>query len=235
MDEQAAFETRAVLAPKRARLSRLALLVPVLALAATAWAGFSGRSAEDAAGPDAAAVAGPSTPGSQPSSAVAERPPGSRPPTEALGLEVRALDELDPPRLDAGEIVAIGGWYFATEITDCPPLAATFRQSPGPEAEGNVDPWRFCQRSGVLFASQPQFDGLAANTFEENRSKNSGLPAIGVLVDEHVVMPAQLEQIGGDATPVVVLGRFVDPDDRCHWPMDCPRQLVVDHVAWSAE
>ena len=62
MDEQVAFETRAVLAPRRARLSRLALLVPALALVATAWAGLSGRSEQDSrAGQTAAAASRPTS------------------------------------------------------------------------------------------------------------------------------------------------------------------------------
>jgi hypothetical protein len=234
MDEQAAFETRSVLPPRHSALSRLALLLPALALVATAWLGLSGRSGQDAgASPNAAAVAEPSQ-AAERSPGVTEQPGAAQPPARALGLEVHALDELDPGELDRNEVLAISGWYLATEITNCPPLADLLRETAGPAADGYVDSWRFCERSGVLFATQPMFKGgQPANAFEENRSKNSGLPAIDVTVDEHVVMPAQLELIGGDATPVVVFGRFVEPDDRCHWPMDCPYQLVVDQVAWT--
>ena len=42
MGERAGFETRAVLVPRRGRLARLALLLPVVALVATAWLGVSG-------------------------------------------------------------------------------------------------------------------------------------------------------------------------------------------------
>ena len=232
MDEQARFETRAVLAPKRTRRSRLALLVPALALVATAWAGLSGRSEqgiarESSAAPTTQAIAAAASP-------VGAEPPGAaEPPAQALGLEVHRLDELDPRRLGSADVLAIAGWYLATEITDCPPLADAFRQTAGPDADRKVDAWRFCQRSGVLFASQPSFDGQPGNDLEENSGGDSQLPAIDVMVDEHVVMPPQLEVLGGDPTAVVVLGRFVDPDERCHWPMDCPRQLVIDHVAWS--
>ena len=233
MDEQATFETRAVLAPKRSRRNRVALLVPALALVATAWAGLSGRSEQGIGPAPSRAVA------SQGAVAAATSGAATRPdvqhPTEALGFEVRPLDEVNPRALDADQLVAVAGWYFMTEISDCPPLSDVFRETAQPGANRRTDPWRFCERSGVLFATQPLFKGgQPASDFDENRIKNSGLPAINVSVDEHVIMPAPLEVIGGDATAVVVLGRFVQPDDRCHWPMECPRQLVVDHIAWSA-
>jgi hypothetical protein len=239
MDEEAAFETRAVLGAKRSRVSRLALLVPAVALVATAWAGLSGApSNQSADGVDASVATQPALVGDQPSSAVADGDTSgdNQPPGEALGLEVHKLDEIDPGAVGDDDVLAIEGWFLATEITDCPPLAAIFRQTASPDASRYVDSWRFCKRSGVLFATQPMFKGgPPANDFDENRSKNSGLPAIDVMVDERVVMPAELELIGGDATPVVVLGRLLEPDDRCHWPMECPRQLVVDHIAWTPE
>jgi len=43
MDERATFEPQAVLTRRRAGRNRLLLVVPVLAIAATAWAGLSGR------------------------------------------------------------------------------------------------------------------------------------------------------------------------------------------------
>ena len=234
MDEQTEFEARAVLSRKRTRWSRFAILVPALALVATAWAGLSGRSERNDAGASQAAAATSDTSPNAPPSLTAARPPKQQPPGEVLGLDVRALDEVDPDGFERDEVIALAGWYLATAITDCPPLAAVFRETNGPEAESYVDSWRFCERSGVLFASRPEFSGgQPANDFQENRSKNSGLPAINVSVDERVVMPAQLEVIGGEATAVVVLGRFVEPNDRCHWPLDCPHELVVDHIAWS--
>jgi hypothetical protein len=48
-----------------------------------------------------------------------------------------------------------------------------------------------------------------------------------------VVVPPELEVVGTDATPVVVVGRFVQ-SPACEHPVLCRRELIVDHVAWAA-
>ena len=49
-----------------------------------------------------------------------------------------------------------------------------------------------------------------------------------------IVAPPELEVLGGEATPVVILGRLDDSGVDCSIPARCGRALVVDHVAWSA-
>jgi len=219
MNEQTSFEARAVLAPRRPRLARLALLLPVVALVAIAWAGFSGaRSDQATAGiPDPTAVAAPS-------STVARSTPALAP-AQVIGLHVQRLDEVQTRSLGRDDVIAVAGWYVATAITGCPPLAAIYRQGSLPEVRGDADESAFCVRSGVLYASQPDV--------RDSRSGSAELPEVGVTIVVGVVVPPELEMIGADATEVVVVGRFVASGDGCRVPADCPRELVVDHVAWT--
>lgn len=228
MDEEATFEARAVLAPRRARLTRLALLLPVVALVAIAWAGLSGARSDKttAAITDPTAVAAPSaTPGVQ-------RPEH---PAQVVGLDVHRLDDVQPQSLGRDDVIALAGWYVATALTDCPPLAAIYREGALPEIRGDADTWAFCVRSGVLYASRPDLDErLPTNNLnEDNRSNNGGLPSVAVTLAVGVVAPPELEMIGADATEVVVVGRFVEVGDGCGGPAGCRRELVVDHVAWT--
>lgn len=206
MDQQAGFEARAVLAPRRARLSRVGLLLPVAALAATAWAGASGDRSDrfTAELPEATVAAAPT-----------RRPEH---PAQVVGLEVQRLDDVRGQGLGRDDVIAIAGWYVATAITDCPRLAAIYRQGSLPEVRGDADEWAFCKRSGVLYASQ---------------SRGAELPGVPVTIVVGVVVPPELEVIGAEATEVVVVGRFSEPGDGCRAPGGCRRELVVDHVAWT--
>jgi hypothetical protein len=218
MNEQAGFEVRAVLAPRRRRMARLAPLLPVVALVAVAWAGFGGpRSGATAQIPDRTADAAPS-------STVAGSTPAPVP-AQVLGLHVQQLDEVQAQSLGRDDVIAVAGWYVATAITDCPPLAALHRQGSLPEVRGDVDEAAFCDRSGALYASQPDA--------EDGSSLSAGLSAVGVTIVMGVIVPRELEMIGADATEVVVVGRFVDSGDGCRIPADCAPELVVDHVAWT--
>jgi hypothetical protein len=236
MDEEATFETRAVLAPRRARTVRLALLVPVVALVAVAWAGLSGAPSDrtTAVIPDPTSLDAeglPST-GTTPPVTSSVEPPQR--PAVAIGLDVRPLAEIRPQGLDEGEVVAIAGWYAPTAITDCPPLAAIYRDGALPYLRGDTDPLAFCVRSGVLYASRPEVDqGLPTNSPSVGGGGNSGGPsAVAATFVVGVIAPLELEKVGEDATEVVILGRFVEPDRGCR-AANCPRVLLVDHVAWT--
>ena len=221
MDQQASFEARAVLAPRRARTSRLALLLPVVALVATAWVGVSGtrQDAATVTAPEPTAPSGEATAGPGPSvPAIAPVPP--QPPAQALGFDVHRLAEIEEKGIDRDEVFAVSGWYVATAIADCPPLDAIYRSADAPEVGDAWDSWAFCVRSGVLFATQPD-DAVVARQL-----------AVPVAVVPGVRMPPELQIIGRDATQAVFVGHFAEPTDDCTaWR--CPDTLVVDYVAWT--
>ena len=226
MEEQATFEARAVLAVRRPRLSRLGLLVPVIALVAIAWAGVSGAPSD----PATTAVPEPTAVAAAPSTAEASAPAPSgagttRRPTRVVGLAVQRLDEVRPRDLGEHDVVALAGWYVATAITDCPRFVVIDRPGSLPDVRRDFDHLAYCQRSGVLFASRPEP--------EDGRSRKAGLPAVVVSIVKGVVAPPELEVVGAAATEVVVIGRFVESLDGCRTPSPCPIQLVVDHVGWT--
>jgi hypothetical protein len=236
MDEQASFEPKAVLAPRRAGWNRFAIAVPALALAAIAWAGASGAGSDRAVAesPHLVAVAAPSIEVVA-SPAVARPPRDPRYPAQVVGLDVQRLDVVQAQGLGRDTPIAVAGWYVATAIADCPPLAALYRTASLPELRGDADEYAFCVRSGVLYASRLDFNvRLAMDHLEGNRSREAGLPAVAVTLEVGVVVPPELELIGGDATPVVVVGHFVHSGGGCGVPAGCARELVVDHLAWAA-
>jgi hypothetical protein len=214
MEERASFEPRTVLGPRRGRLARLALLLPAVALVAIVWAGLSGARPDqvtaDATVPPASAVAATARP---------------QPPAQVVGLSVQRLDDIQPQGLGRDEVFAVAGWYVATAIDDCPPLAAIYRKGSLPEIRGDADSWAFCDRSGVLYASQPGLE----------EAPNPGVSAVAVTLVIGDVVPPELEVIGAESTEVVVVGRFVESGDECHVPAGCRRRLVVDHVAWTPD
>jgi hypothetical protein len=217
MDEQASFEARAVLPPRRARRTRVALLVPVVALIAVAGAGVSGARSEPA-------IAGPA--GTSAAIPVASLPvqaaKPSRPPARALGFDVQRLVDVQRRVIARGEVIAVSGWYVATAITGCPPLDAIYRAADAPRVGVEWDSWAFCDRSGILFATQPN-DAVVARQL-----------AVPVRVVPGVRMPPELQIIGRDATQVVVIAHFVEPSDGCATRSRCPDNLVVDYVAWTS-
>lgn len=236
MDEQARFETRVVLAPKRARSSRLAVLVPAVALIATAWAGLSGTPSSDPAhGLDTSRATQRGIAASPPTSAVDERSSDAQPPGQVLGLAVTALDDVKPRQLARDDIVVLSGWYVATVIAHCPPLAEIYREASLPEARADVDSWAFCERSGMLFASQPHLtDHQPSNSLEGDQPSHAGLTVVTASLAIGIFVPPELEVIDLDSTAVVVIGRFVESDDACPVVAGCPRELMIDHVAWAA-
>jgi hypothetical protein len=227
MDENVAFEARAVLAPRRARQSRLALLLPLVALVAVAAAGMSGtRESHATAEPsDPVAIAVRSQPVVESTPAGVTRVPQPDRPATAIGLDVHRLDEVQLRGLGRDDVVAVVGWYVATAITDCPPLAAVYRNDSLPDIRGNSDGRAFCKRTGVLYASPPDV--------QDSWSGSGGLGVVGATIVVGVVVPPELEMIGADATEVVVVGRFVETSDGCGVAGGCAPELVVDHVAWA--
>lgn len=224
MEEQASFETRAVLAPKRARRTRLTILVPAAALVAVAWAGLSGPRSDlvTAEIPDPTVVAAPSLTVEAARATPRVRLPR---PDQIFGLDVQQLDAVQSQGLGRGDIVVVAGWYVATAITDCPALAAIYRDGALPYVRGDADELAFCVRRGVLYASPPlPFDG---------RNRKPGLQSVAAEFVVGVVAPRELEVIGADATEVVLIGRFVESGDSCRRTAGCSPQLIVDHVAWT--
>jgi hypothetical protein len=222
VDEQASFEARAVLAPRRGRAARLALLVPVVAFVAIAWAGLSGPSGDSTAAlsPRPTAISGASNPVASSLPVVPALPVEPAYPAEVIGLAVHRLGELQIGSLGRDDVVAIAGWYVATGITDCPRLPAIYRDGALPYFRGDADKLAFCVRSGTLYPSRPDLGKVA--------------PAgVAVTVVVGVIMPLELEAIGNDPTKVVVLGRFAKFSDGCRLGVGCSRELLLDHVAWT--
>ena len=207
MGEQASFEARAVLPPRRARLARLALLLPVVALVAAAWLGVSGARPDELT----AEIADPT--------AVATPSPRPQVPAEVLGLDVKRLDEVEHLDIRRDELVVVTGWYVATAITNCPRLAAIYREGSLPEVRGDADELVFCERFGVLYPSRPDVE--------------ERWPWVPVRLVVGVIVPPWLESIGADATEVVFIGRLVEARAGCRAPSLC-RELVVDHLAWMS-
>jgi len=236
MDEQASFEPQAVLGRRPAGRNRLLVAVPVLAFAGIAWAGLSGPRSDGEVAAGSLTTGPPATAApAVTAAAVAVVPPaGPDYPTRLLGLAVHRLDDVQPAELGPNDVTAIAGWYVATAIIDCPPLAALYRAGSPPELSGGADSWAFCDRSGVLYASRPDLEQrLPTNNLEDNRSKGAGLPVIPAELMTGIPVPPALEVIGAAATPVVVLGRFVDSNAGCGSPAVCRRVLAIDHVAWA--
>jgi hypothetical protein len=130
-------------------------------------------------------------------------------------------------------VLALSGWYVATAINDCPRLAAIFREGSLPEMRHDLDPLAFCERTGVLYASEPDADPKLRYRFEDSRA-SAGISLVATSLVVGVVVPRELEVIGADPREVVVLARFVQPGAACRAPYGCRRELAVDYLAWTA-
>ena len=220
MAREEGFEARAVIGPRRKGLSRLTLLVPLVALVVTAAAGLSGpRPAPlSAAIPDpAATIAPPPSPSPRP-----------EPPAKVLGLAVHELGDLDPQRYAWDQVLAIRGWYDPTAVTNCPAIPALYVNGQLPNLRGDTDKLAFCERSGVLNAAPPTADAAGTQSI-------TGLSAIDATIAVGVLMPIDLELTESSATEVVVVGRFVYQGVACDIPALCPKGLVVDYLGWTPE
>lgn len=227
MDEHVAFETRAVLTPRRARRMRWALLVPVVALVAIAWVGVSGnRPAIEAA------VVPDSTPASVAATAVATIVPQPEFPAEVLGLDVRRLGDVQLAALTREDIVVIAGWYVPLAITDCPAVTPDYDDA-SVEIRPGRDPWAFCERSGVLHDSRPDKVGSSRRIGPDAEDGGIGPSSVDASLVIGVKLPRPLERVGADPMPIVVLGHFVETSDACMLIGMCPSELIVDYVAWT--
>ena len=226
MDEQARFEPRSVLGPRRSGRSRIGLAVLAVVLVGTAWAGLSGA-------PPNQSTAGVETSGA-PLAPITERPTDPQGPGRVLGLEVMPLGQVEPRQLGRDDVVALSGWYVATAVTSCPPLAKIYQEASLPQIR--AADWReFCNRSGVLFAAQPHLTGdQPTGSVEGTPSGNAGVSVVSAWLAIGIVVPPELEVVDLDSTAVVVVGRFVESADACPVVQGCPRELMIDRVAWTA-
>jgi hypothetical protein len=223
MDDRSGFEARAVIAPRRRRLARATLLVPVVALVAIVWVGVSGARPDD----PTAVIPLPTIPASP------ARPSEAPFPGQVLGFDVQRLDTVQIQVLGLDSVVAVAGWYAPMLIADCPPLAALYVPGPDPNIRGAVDSYAFCARSGVFYASRPEpYAPVVIDGTEGIGSRSAGLESIGASMIEGVVATRELEAVGGDAAQVVVLGHFVYSGNACGTAAAC-RALLIDHVAWT--
>ena len=223
-DGEAAFETRAVLRPGRGRGWRFIVAAPAIGLLGIALVGLLGhRSGTLTAGQPA---------DRSPALASAPIPRSSdsapRYPTEVLGLTVRNLGDVQLAGLDRNQVVAVAGWYVTLAITRCPPLAATFAQ-PSAGVEPGFDPFAYCERSGVLYATPPDPPGTPGAI---NHPAGVGPESVDASVVRGVVLPGALQLVNAAPTPVVVLGRFVETSSACMLVGACPSELVVDYLGW---
>src|SRR5689334_8508117 len=146
MNEDAGFQARAVLAPARRRWNRVVLALPAVALVALVLAGVSGPHQDRSTAVLPAAT-------TRPVATVAIEPSQAPPhPVAALGLPVHPLDQVQPGLLGEDQVIALSGWYIATGVANCPPLAAIYRDGALPYLRGDADTLAFCERSGVLYA-----------------------------------------------------------------------------------
>jgi hypothetical protein len=230
VDEPTSFEPQSVLVSRHAGWNRLAVLIPVLALVAVLWAGLSDRSAQAPSATNAVAVVASTAEGAaSPTAVKVTRDPQY--PAEVLGLQVERLPDVQDRGIARDRVVAVAGWYVATEITDCPPLAAIYRLGSLPEIRGG-DPLAYCQRHGVLYASRPDLPRrLSANSPDDNPDANAGVPGVAASLSVGVFVPPELETIGADATPVVVVAHFT-PAAGCRGPR-CTQELLIDYLGWA--
>jgi hypothetical protein len=222
MVDQSGFEARAVIAPRRRRLARASLLLPVVALVAIVLVGASG------ARPDHPTAVVP-----VPIIAASPAPPSEPPfPGEVLGFGVQRLDAVQIQDLGLDTVVAVAGWYTPMLVADCPPLAARYIPGPFPNVRGDVDPYAFCARSGVFYVPRPDPDApVVMDIIDGVGYRRAGLETIGASMVEGVVAPREMETVGGGATQVVVLGRFVYSENACGTAAAC-RALLIDYVGW---
>ncbi|GEM_PF-6879474 len=222
MDDRSGFEARAVIVPRRRRLARATLLVPVVVLVAIALLGISG------ARPDhLTAVVPPPTIAPSPA-----RPSEAPFPGEVLGFEVQRLDTVQIQNLGLDDVVAVSGWYTPMVIADCPPQAALYMPDARPNVRGFVDPYAFCARSGVFYSPRPDPNApVVIDSIEGVGSRSAGLESVTASMVDGVVAPGGMEWVGG-AAQVVVLGRFVYSENACGTAAAC-RAMLIDYVAWT--
>lgn len=220
MDEHAAFETQAVLPPRRRRGNAIGVLLTGLAVTGIVGAGaLGGLTTEPPVPPAVPAIAdAPTAPASAAASPGPTAEPGPIYPRSVLGLQVWTAAYVSTYGFGyfAGSF-AVAGWFMPTGGTGCPTPRVAEDPSLALEFGVAADPDTFCQRSGSLFTG-PLFDENVRPIEIELRP---GVPAPPSLKDIAIV------------TPVVLVGKLQNPGAACHSPGSCPSHMVVDRVAWS--
>jgi len=240
MDEQASFETQAVLPPRRASRSRLAVLIPAMAFAIVAWAGLSGRgsSAAVADGQPSASTASTGQAVRAPPLVAAPGPAIAIPlwPEQVLGIDVRTVRDITSTDLADQQVIAVAGWYEAGTIKACPLQPDVEHPRDVLELGVVSDTETFCARSGLLFAASPEAGtGGNATYRSENSFKNTQLPALSVAMRPGIALPAELTDAGEEAVPAVLIGRLGWPFEGCaRFVTRCRQALLVDRVIWVA-
>jgi hypothetical protein len=230
MDEQASFEPRPVLEPRRSRLSRLAVLVPAIGLIGAVWFGTSGpQSGSPTPSGDDKAVAHKSQ-----ANAI-EQVPQHAPeayPTTVLGIEVRTLVDLDQAGADNRPVIAVAGWYVAWPSLGCPTSSGVER--PGLVAELGVDAdiRTFCDRSGVLVSTPNPAGSTNVGGANDHPYGSEAAPALPVSLTPGVVVPPEVAAPDAAPSEVILVGRLEEPGQRT-FQATTARQLVVDRVAWA--
>jgi hypothetical protein len=218
MDEHAAFETQAVLPPRRRRGNSLAVLLAGLAVTAIVGAGALGGLTSRTPVPSAApAVADASILPDTPSPGPTAEPPPIYP-RSILGLQVWSAAYVSTYGFGyfAGSF-AVAGWFMPASGTGCPTPRVAEDPSLALEYGVAADADTFCRRSGSLFTG-PLYD--------EN------VTPIEIELRPGVAAPPSLKDIA-IVTPVVFVGKLDNPGATCHNPGSCPSHMVVDRVAWS--
>src|SRR5438093_1964464 len=214
MDEQASFEPRAVLG-RRAGWSRLAIVVPVVALIGAVWIGTSGPRSDAGTADErnAQRIAQASTAAESVDPAQALRQ-GAAYPRTVLGIEVRSVADLDSSTVRDDPVLAVAGWYVAWPSLGCP--TRTGVDVPGFVAELGIDAdvRTFCDRSGVL-VSTPNPAG--------------SMPALPVGLTPGVVVPPEITNPDAAPAEVILIGRLGKQADQA----SSGRQLVVNRVVWA--
>ena len=224
MDEQASFEPRAVLAPRRAGWNRVAIAVPVMALIGAIWGGLSGpnSAATTADTHHEVTVAGPSD-ALQPTQA--SRPVAAYP-SRVLGIEVRTLADLDSSSVDGDVMVAVAGWYVARPMLGCPASSGIDLPDFVAELGVDADVCSFWDRSGLLVATpNPAGSGNVGGANDHPYGLQATL-AVPVVLTPGVVVPPVLSDSGTVTALVILVGRLREPGSG--------RELVVDRVVWAA-
>lgn len=229
MDDRSGFEARAVIAPAQNRRARIALFLPVLVLFVIAWVGMSGTQPDHHTAAASASVI--------PVAIFHAPPAGSTEapyPAQVVGFTVQRLDAISLQDLQSGGVIAIAGWYSPQVIAACP--ASVTVHSPSPDAQAFIDPYAYCARTGVFYATQPAPDApVVIDSTEGAGSRSAGLQSVAASLISGVVAPPKLEVVGGDAAEVVVLAHFADPGTACRGGAICPLVLTIDYVPWTPD
>jgi len=230
VDEQASFEPRAVLERRRAGRSRLAVIVPAVALIGAVWLGTSGPQSDSPipSGGDKAVAR------ESPRQAPVEQAPQPLPaayPATVLGIEVRTLANLDDPGVANRPVIAVAGWYVPWPSLGCPNSSGVDRPDLVAELGVDADIRTFCDRSGVLVATPHPAGSMNVGGANDHPYGSGAAPALPVVLTPGVVLPAEVVP-GAAPLEVVLVGRIEQPGQQT-FQATTARQMLVDRVVWA--